>query len=564
MAETTTLDHRQDTAEPAAVDFPVTWDDPEEAQLLWTFDRMHSPDPIPPLIYTIQETTYAPGWTAAAQTYALPVQEMRVRRINTYLYNAVVPMQGTPEALAERGKESERRFKEAMARLGHLWENEWLPAIKDDIHFWEQFDLQAAATSQLLAHLEETLERRQKQWDLHFTANFPAALAVSLFEELFQDLFPDEDRFAAFHLLEGFESKLLERDRKLWQLSRQALKTEDVRRALTTLPASDVNAALEESDDGRVFLARLRTFLDEFGYAGAPPWKVDPTPVFDILRDYVQQSDRDLEQELSAVVAERERHESRCRSQLEGYPAAVQEQFDFLLEAARQGNVLHEEHAYWLDERSPYHVYVLFMEFGRRFAQAGALEEAADVHYLTVDEVRETARALPGVSRHDLVQERKAEMAHFAQLTPPPAVGMPPQEPPPDNPVTRALDKFWGAPPPPAKSPQEIRGHAGASGAVRGPVRILRSPAEAHKLKPGDVLVAEGTTPPWTPLFRTAAAVVTDTGGILSHTASVAREYRIPAVVGTVEATRVLRDGQMIEVDGDNGIVHILDSQHEA
>jgi pyruvate,water dikinase len=563
MTETTPLQRRQEAPDATPPQFPVTWADPQEAGLHWTFDRMHAPDPIPPLIFSIQEETFPAGWTAAAQSYALPVKEMRIRRINTYLYSAVVPLQATPEALAERGKESEERLKEAMARLADLWEEEWLPPVKDDIRFWEQFDLQEATTSHLLAHLEETLQRRRKQWEIHFKTVFPAGLAVSLFEEFFQDLFPDEDRFAAYHLLEGFESKPLQRDRALWQLSRQALKADDVRRVLTSVPASEVHAALEDSDAGRVFLAQLRTFLDEYGYAGTPPWKDDPAPVFGMLREYVQQPERDMQEELSAVVAERERYEARCREQLQRYPAAAQEQFEFLLEAARQGNVLHEEHAYWLDERSPYYVQTLFMEFGRRFARASAIDEAADVHYLTVDEVRETARALPDVTHHDLVQERKAEMAHFARVTPPPSVGTPPQQAPPDTPFSRLLDKFWGTPPPAAETSREVLGHAGAPGTVRGAVRILRTPAEAHKLEAGDVLVAQATTPPWTPLFATAAAVVTDTGGILSHTACVAREYRIPAVVGAVEATRVLQDGQMIEVDGDEGIVRILHSQQE-
>ncbi len=79
----------------------------------------------------------------------------------------------------------------------------------------------------------------------------------------------------------------------------------------------------------------------------------------------------------------------------------------------------------------------------------------------------------------------------------------------------------------------------------------------AGKLRKGDVLVAETTAPPWTPLFATASAVVTDTGGILSHCAVVAREYRIPAVVGTGRATAAICDGQILEVDGDAGLVRI-------
>ncbi len=72
--------------------------------------------------------------------------------------------------------------------------------------------------------------------------------------------------------------------------------------------------------------------------------------------------------------------------------------------------------------------------------------------------------------------------------------------------------------------------------------------------------MAETTAPPWTPLFATAAAVVTDTGGILSHCAVVAREYRIPAVVGTGTATSLIQDGQILEVDGDEGIVRIVEA----
>ncbi len=87
----------------------------------------------------------------------------------------------------------------------------------------------------------------------------------------------------------------------------------------------------------------------------------------------------------------------------------------------------------------------------------------------------------------------------------------------------------------------------------------MRSLDECHKLGVGEILVAESTSPSWTPLFGIAAGIVTDTGGILSHCAVVAREYRIPAVVGTGVATSMITDGQTIEVDGDAGRVHLMD-----
>ena len=104
-----------------------------------------------------------------------------------------------------------------------------------------------------------------------------------------------------------------------------------------------------------------------------------------------------------------------------------------------------------------------------------------------------------------------------------------------------------------------LRGHAGSAGVVRGPARVIHTLSESAKLRLGDVLVAATTTPPWTPLFAIAGAVVTDTGGVLSHCAVVAREYRIPAVVGTGNATQRIHNGQMVEVDGSAGIVRLLE-----
>jgi pyruvate,water dikinase len=97
---------------------------------------------------------------------------------------------------------------------------------------------------------------------------------------------------------------------------------------------------------------------------------------------------------------------------------------------------------------------------------------------------------------------------------------------------------------------QELKGEAGSPGIVRGTARVVHSLAEAGKLQAGDVLVTERTLPPWTPLFATAAAVVTDTGGVLSHA----------AVVGTGRATKTFHDGQLLEVDGTAGVVRVLDN----
>src|SRR5205823_1526484 len=108
--------------------------------------------------------------------------------------------------------------------------------------------------------------------------------------------------------------------------------------------------------------------------------------------------------------------------------------------------------------------------------------------------------------------------------------------------------------------PNVVNGMAGSPGVYRGRVRLAHTLADGQALQDGEVLVTETTSPPWTPLFATAGAVVTDTGGVLCHCAVVAREYAIPAVVGTRVATHVLRDGMLVEVDGTAGEVRIVEA----
>jgi pyruvate,water dikinase len=101
-------------------------------------------------------------------------------------------------------------------------------------------------------------------------------------------------------------------------------------------------------------------------------------------------------------------------------------------------------------------------------------------------------------------------------------------------------------------------GHPASSGRAIGPVRLVRSPDDFATFAEGDVLVATATSQAWTPLFARAAAVVTDGGTLAAHASLVAREYGIPAVVGTGTATSVLRTGQLVTVDGNAGTVHPL------
>jgi pyruvate,water dikinase len=550
---------------PPPPNFPVTWDSPDYAQMFWQQERMHFPEPMTPLETDIWKLSFK-GFNAGLAGYEMPVSG-RWQTINTYLYQAIVPVSGSPEELEARGKRAQENLGAAMGGLAERWHGQWLPEIKGHLAFWEAFDLESATMPALVDHLDETLKRYEQAFVVHFQLAFPMLLPISLFEELYRDLFEGATAFDAYALLEGIDNKTMEGGRALWDLSRTVIASPEVHRIVRDEAPADVLPALEASDEGRAFLAELEAFLQEYGQRGdkwnisSPSWIEDPTPVIKNLKDYIGQRDRDLIAELNALTARREQRVADARERLAGYPQPVVGQFEFFLKAAQEGNFLSEEHAFWIDFRVSHQTRQVFMELGRRLAAAGHLESEDDVFYLHIPELKAAAQALVSGDATDLrdaVAERRATEEVFAKITPPPVLGTPPSGPPPDDPVSRTLMKFFGAPPQPTGDPKLLKGSAGSPGTARGPARIVHSLSEAHTVQAGDILVAPTTAPPWTPIFATVAAVVTDTGGALSHCAVVAREYGIPAVVGVGMATAVLRNGQLIEVDGDTGIIRVV------
>ncbi len=549
---------------PTPPDFPVVWESPDDERLFWTRDAMHFPNPMTELEDEfLTRLALANGFARACETYDLPFR-LRPLRINYYLYMAVAPIMAPPEEMDAMGKRSQEKLGDAMARLGERWSAEFLPEIRQYLEDWDRFDLWGASMPELVAHLDETVAKFRRLWEIHFTIAFPMLLSMSTFEEFYRDLFGSEGAFDAYRLLQGLDNKTVETGQELWRLSRRALEMPEARKVLEEKAAADVVPGLAGSAEGQKFLTELDAYLEEYGQRGDmwgvsyPTWAEDPTPVINMLKDYITQSGSGPDEELASLAAERERLLAETRERLGGYPQAVRDEFEFLLKAAREGVVLSEDHGFWIDFSSTARVRGVVMEFGRRFAEAGVIERPDDVFHLNLDEIRETADQLPNLDRKGLIAQRKGEFERSGGVQSPPALGTPPPGPPPDNPFNRMIGKFFGGPPQPSDEPGVLWGNPGSPGVVRGRARVLRSLTETDELQEGEVLVAETTAPAWTPLFATAAAVVTDTGGILSHCAVVAREYRIPAVVGTGAATATIRSGETIEVDGDAGTVRVL------
>jgi pyruvate,water dikinase len=567
---------------PTPPDFTVVWDDPRDAKTAWMLNSKYN-GPIPLLTHAIV-SAFMVGGVAGFEGAGLPIS-LRVARLNTYSYFGMVPKAAPPEAVmkamgmlnraapgvfkammgkvgAGMSKQQEAALNPIIERFEPYWYDEILPELKQHIAYFESCDLRGMSLDQLRAHLAEALKRVERIGALHGVV-MPALFAMSQFEELYRELFEGATTLEAMRLTQGFDNKILEGDRALWRLSRAALATPEAHAILSGHTPGDVIPALEKSAASQPFLTDLRAWLALYGQRlndaftlGEPSWIEDPTPAIQNLQAYLAQPEPRPEMEPATLVAGREKAVAEARAKLAGYPQPVVARFETSLKAAQIAVVVLEDHNFWIDQRFFYHIRRLILEFGGRLAGAGRIESANDVFCLTPDELQD-GREVP--LKH-LVQDRKAEMERFIHMTPPPTLGTPPAfEMTDGGPMIRALFKN-GLPLSsiPAREAHGVKGIAGSAGVARGTARVIHSLAEADKLQPGDVLVAQSTMPPWTPLFATASAIVTDSGGVLSHSAVVAREYRIPAVVGTGNATTTFKDGQLIEVDGNAGTVRVV------
>lgn len=549
-------------------DFPVRWADPADAAYHWTRDREHNPQPITPMFSSFAALTAGAGRARTVEVYGEAILARRDLQFNGYNYSRVVPFTGTPAEMEARICFNRERVGTAAFRLSKLWEQEWLPDLKSAWRFWQQFDLSGATLPGLTAHLEQTIQFSTKVYEIHYLMGPPIWWALDEFAKYYCDLFEGQSSLDAHRLLQGFDNQTLRIGRALWRLSRLAAQSDTVCQTICTLPSNEIELGLRATPQGRAFLSELRAFQQGYGQRsdlwdwGYPSWSENPAPIFHNLKQYLAAPGRDPAEMLRGSAEEREQAIAAARARLAGYPRPIVERFEKLLAAAQTALVLSEDHTYWIDFNGFGWVRRVILECGRRLAAAERLGQPEDVFYLSIGELIGMMKG----SRLDLREKtarRRLENLRWSTYPAPVELGTRPEQPlsiysADGLRMARYLGCYVEECDPQPIESGTLRGQPGSSGKVRGRARVILNLADAYRLQPGEILVTTTTAPPWAPLFLIAAGLVTDAGGLLSHGAVVSREYRIPAVVGTGSATRSLRDGQMVEVDGDHGTVTIL------
>ena len=336
----------------------------------------------------------------------------------------------------------------------------------------------------------------------------------------------------------------IEMDLALWRLAQRA---GEHRRLLLGTPPGDLAAQYVRGTLPDIGLA---AFLDTYGHRGVaevdlgvPRWDEDPAPVFAVIANYLRVTDPrqapDRRFERAAATAEATLHElvarARRRRPVRGRIAG------FLLRRARSLAGLREAGKfaglYRLREMRRQ-----LLLIGVDLTNTGLLEQPGDIMFLTVDEVH-TAVHQSADHRGTVASRKAVHQRELRRRTVPVAL------------LSDGTDVETVLPAVPAAD-GALRGVGAAAGRATGPARVIHDPATAH-IEPGDILVTATTDPGWTPLFLTAGALVTETGAVMAHGPTVAREYGIPAVICVPGATRKISTGQIITVDAGAGTVTI-------
>jgi pyruvate,water dikinase len=502
------------------------------------------------------------------------------REIGGWIYTRVVPPGGeegrapSPELIQRRVEESTEAVR--SDRFGgyiERWHREWRPHFVAWVAKLAAADVAALDDQGLVDHLTEVMDLTVQAFDIHMLLHGVNAVMLGDLAFTCRDLLGWDDR-RTLHLLAGLSSATTAPATALAGLAAMARERPAVRRLIES---RDEDAASHLAETDPEFAAAFAAYQQEFGLRNIRYEVIDPAieevPSF-TLRLIVDQlrSGFDPDARAAEVAGRREAARAEARAQLAERSTADRDRFERVLARAERWYPIREDDATMTISEPFTLIRRAALEFGRRFAGESVIDDAEDIFFLELDELFAThaARANGAVPDHrQLVARRRAERAwveaHPGPLTygpdpgPLPLDGLPPEARFMNEAFIWLLERsgHFGTPPVPQAGPR-LTGVPASAGRYTGPVRVVLSEADFPKLQPGDVLVCPITAPAWSMLFPNVGALVTDHGGLLSHPAIVAREFHIPAVTATGNATRLLIDGQRITVDGTSGSVEVL------
>lgn len=556
----------------------------------WTRDSGHFSQPISPLARSFYPRMISEAATTAFREYGLLLERLDVAVIGGWVYLRIVPIggkEGPPPpgwllgllarvvpSLRAAARRARRAEQQELGRITiERWWHEERAEFFAEIERLQQIDIAAMSDRQLLTHLDRLESFLAHGTLVHFKLAVPHMQAVTALVFFCREHLgwePAQVNELTVGLSE-MSTEPAKRLAKLVDLVRQkpALyqKLESEKVDLAQLQAVDA----EFAQASEAYLARFG--CRALGEDIAEPTLGESTHLLiDALKGQLARGYNPI-QVAAQLTARRRAAAEAAREQLAGQPS-VPAEFDRLLAYAERAYPVREDNIFPTCNAPQGLLRYCVFEAARRLVKRALLDTQDDVLFLGLAEIKQSV--VEGLARQALVIRRKRERLWEEAHRGPRTYGDDPG-PPPDlwalpEPVRHAMRTLqWFIAndidaQPTGGVPEDTRnllpGIGASAGQYTGPVCVIRREADFHRLRPGDVLVCPITSPVWSILFSYAGALITDIGGILSHPAIVAREYGLPAVLATGNATTVLQDGQMVTVDGRAGhvVIHNADT----
>jgi phosphohistidine swiveling domain-containing protein len=527
----------------------------------WSQDPVHHPRPLTRYWAEMHPAPFVRGFSEFTQRYGMLIDTMRPVYLNGFAYSQNVPVSD---------EEAPRRF----ARAEEVWEQKpWREQLRD----WDEtfkpesirkhkelqaVDPDALSDEELVAYVERCADHHAEMIYQHMRFTGAAVL-------------PTGDFLA--HVGEWTKlppSELLALMRGSAPVSAGA--SAELERLLAAVEQDDEAQRLLASDeDPAQVLEQLRSLEGETGAAVSAYLDLVGYRLldgFDISGRYALELPDALLRAIRATTAGGEQDDSAVEAMIADtrskVPEEHREQFDELLGEARLMYRLRDERGVYSDIWAAGLMRRAVLAAGRRLAERGRLHDPEHLVDAGLDEMRALLSGSNGPSADELAERYRWRSSRTWKDAPATLGGPPP--PPPDPSrlpsaaarVARAMGIAMGALFGSSEAEQEeklLRGLAASGGVYEGPARRVGSPDEFDRIVQGDVLVTQSTTEAFNILLPLLGAIVTDAGGLLSHSAIVAREYGIPGVVGTREATDRIADGARVRVDGTAGEVAVLE-----
>ena len=436
------------------------------------------------------------------------------------------------------------------------WRDDKMPAYMAVVDEWKALDIKTATDQQLWEGMRQLTIADAVYW---FEVSI--ILGMSKVSDNFLHSFlikqGEERGLTSGQFLRGFPSKTLAAQVDLETVAQQLRASEELRRVVAETAVSDLLPTLQKMPEAADAMQGIQAYFDKYGHQiytldfAEPTQGEDWLPVLLTLKALVQ-NPTDSTKRQTELAQERD---SLATETAQSFRPFKRWRFRKLLNWAQKYGPYREEALFYIGAAWPT-LRRFAHELGRRWVDADLLQNPDDIYFLRIDEVetiiaaRAKGQALSDFKQ--LTRERRMLREARKRLDPPAKVPDIPFKIGPFDMSILETQKESVA------EGDDLKGFAVSPGMVTAPASIILSPADFEKMQPGTILVCPTTTPAWTPLFSQAKGLVTEIGGILAHGSIVAREYGIPAVMGLKNITERIKDGQLITVDGNTGMVTII------